>query len=60
MGRECEAHLCRLDQAKSQRLEECLLEHPIQPVQLAYTSGKNVTDGTMTIDAIELLWGRTA
>lgn len=36
---------------------EALLEHSINPVQqFAYTTGKNATDGTMIIDAMDLLY----
>ena len=34
-----------------------LLEHSLSPIQqFAYTSGKNATDGTMIIDAMDLLY----
>ncbi|MDI7862377.1 NYN domain-containing protein [Rhizobiaceae bacterium n13] len=37
--------------------KQCLLEHAIQPVQqFAYTAHKNATDGTMFIDAMDLLY----
>ncbi|EDU44103.1 NYN multi-domain protein [Pyrenophora tritici-repentis] len=35
----------------------CLLHHSITPIQqFAYTTGKNVTDGAMIIDAMDLLY----
>ncbi len=38
------------------RWKETLLEHSIQPIQqFAYTSGKNATDSSMIIDAMDLL-----
>lgn len=37
--------------------KESLLEHSIQPMeQFAYTKGKNATDSTMIIDAMDLLY----
>jgi uncharacterized LabA/DUF88 family protein len=37
--------------------KESLLEHSIQPIQqFAYTKGKNATDSTMIIDAMDLLY----
>jgi uncharacterized LabA/DUF88 family protein len=37
--------------------KEVLLEHSIQPMQqFAYTKGKNATDSTMIIDAMDLLY----
>ena len=37
--------------------KELLLEHSIQPIQqFAYTTGKNATDSTMIIDAMDLLY----
>jgi uncharacterized LabA/DUF88 family protein len=37
--------------------KEILLEHSIQPIQqFAYTKGKNATDSTMIIDAMDLLY----
>jgi uncharacterized LabA/DUF88 family protein len=37
--------------------KEALLEHSIQPIQqFAYTKGKNATDSTMIIDAMDLLY----
>jgi uncharacterized LabA/DUF88 family protein len=37
--------------------KEVLLEHSIQPIQqFAYTKGKNATDSTMIIDAMDLLY----
>jgi len=39
------------------RWKESLLEHSIQPIQqFAYTRGKNATDSTMIIDAMDLLY----
>lgn len=39
------------------RWKEVLLEHSIQPIQqFAYTRGKNATDSTMIIDAMDLLY----
>ena len=39
------------------RWKESLLEHSIQPIQqFAYTKGKNATDSTMIIDAMDLLY----
>ena len=37
--------------------KECLAEHAIQPIQqFANTTGKNATDGTLIIDAMDLLY----
>ena len=37
--------------------KEALLEHSIQPIQqFAYTKGKNATDSTLIIDAMDLLY----
>ncbi len=37
--------------------KDCLLEHSLQPVQqFAYTTGKGATDGSMIIDAMDLLY----
>lgn len=37
--------------------KDALLEHSIQPIQqFAYTKGKNATDSTMIIDAMDLLY----
>ena len=39
--------------------KECLLEHSITPIQqFAYTSGKNATDSSLIIDAMDLMYGQ--
>src|SRR5207344_2011950 len=42
-----------------QQWKAVLLEHSIQPVQqFAYTSGKNATDSSLIIDAMDLMYTR--
>lgn len=39
--------------------KKVLLDHPIQPIQqFAYTKGKNATDSSLIIDAMDLLYTR--
>jgi hypothetical protein len=45
--------------SRLQKWKEVLLQHSIQPVQqFAYTSGKNATDSSLIIDAMDLLYTR--
>ena len=44
---------------RMQQWKQTLLEHSIQPVQqFAYTSGKNATDSSLIIDAMDLMYTR--
>ncbi|CAN5236407.1 NYN domain-containing protein [soil metagenome] len=44
---------------RMQQWKQILLEHSIQPVQqFAYTTGKNATDSSMIIDAMDLMYTR--
>ena len=45
--------------SRLQQWKSVLLEHSIQPVQqFAYTSGKNATDSSLIIDAMDLMYTR--
>jgi hypothetical protein len=44
---------------KHAQWKQCLLEHSITPIQqFAYTTGKNATDSSMIIDAMDLMYSQ--